>query len=93
MKFNSNKTNEPLLSWLRILLRIGAFGVSVGHIQAISIGGRQTFLQWVLSLKYHIYYCSRLDLFLYDHKFNATYAFLQMNTTFTQDTSLSSRFI
>jgi hypothetical protein len=32
--------------------------ISVGHVQTISIGVGQTFLQLVLLLAYHVYHCS-----------------------------------
>jgi hypothetical protein len=51
--------------------------VSVGHAQTISIGVGQAFLELVPPLAYHVYHLSRLDQFLYDHKSNATYVFLQ----------------
>ena len=49
--------------------------VSVGHVQTISTGVGQAFLQLVLPLIYHVYHHSKLDPFLYDHKSNATYVF------------------
>jgi hypothetical protein len=50
---------------------------SVGHVQTILAGVGQAFLQLVLTLAYHIYHHSKLNLFLYGHKSNATYTFLQ----------------
>jgi hypothetical protein len=50
--------------------------VSIGHVQTISTGVGQTFLQLVLSLAYHTYCRFRLDT-LYGHKSSATYAFSQ----------------
>ena len=49
--------------------------VSVGHVQTISTGVGQAFLQLMLPLIYHVYHRSELDPFLYDRKSNATYAF------------------
>jgi hypothetical protein len=35
------------------------------------------FFQLVLLLAYNVYHCSKLDSFLYGHKFNVAYTFLQ----------------
>ena len=45
--------------------------VSVGHVQTISTGVGQAFLQLVLPLIYHVYHRFELDPFLYDRKSNA----------------------
>ena len=49
--------------------------VSVRHVQTISTGVGQAFIQLVLPLIYHVYHRSELDPFLYDRKSNATYTF------------------
>jgi hypothetical protein len=48
--------------------------VSVAHVQTISTGVGQAFLQLVLPLAFHVYHRSKLDP-LYGHKSNATYTF------------------
>jgi hypothetical protein len=49
----------------------------VGHVKTISTGDGQVFLQLVLPLAYYVCHHSRLDLFYFDHKSNATYTFSQ----------------
>ena len=51
--------------------------VFVGHVQTISAGVEQVFLQLALSLGYHVYHHFKLDPFLCARKSNATNAFLQ----------------
>jgi hypothetical protein len=47
--------------------------VFIGHVQTILTGVGQAFLQ----LTYYVYHHSILDSFLYGHKSNTTYVFLQ----------------
>jgi hypothetical protein len=51
--------------------------VSFGHDQTTSTDVGQAFLRYVLPLDDHEYHHSALGSFLCDHKFSATYIFLQ----------------
>jgi hypothetical protein len=54
---------------------VQTISIGVGYVQTISIGVGQVFLQLVVPLVYHVYHCSRLNYFLYDHKSNTIYTF------------------
>jgi hypothetical protein len=51
--------------------------VSIEHVQTSSTVVGKGFFQLMLPLPYHIYHRSGPNPFLYGHKSNATYVFLQ----------------